>query len=246
MRLFRPNVKRMLKKRDVKGLIGAMNDEERAIRLTAIEALGEIGDPRAVEPLIAALQDGSWGVRSYAAAALGAIGDARAVKPLTALIRDSKKVVRKAAAEALSKIGPSSDPESLAWYLVALEQWDRVVSLGEAAVEPLIAALENGEIDAARVLGEIGSARATGSLVSVLKDRDYFLRKAATRALEQIGLPSDPLMLAWYAVEVGRLGPGGSTGRRNCRAAHLHAHRISAHRKRVYGAQCRLETAGAV
>ncbi len=141
MRLFRPNVKRMLKKRDVKGLIGAMNDEERAIRLTAIEALGEIGDPRAVEPLIAALQDGSWGVRSYAAAALGAIGDARAVKPLTALIRDSKKVVRKAAAEALSKIGPSSDPESLAWYLVALEQWDRVVSLGEAAVEPLIAAL---------------------------------------------------------------------------------------------------------
>ncbi len=202
MRFFRPNVRRMLKKRDVKGLIRAVNDEERGIRLAAIEALGQIGDLQAVEPLIAALQDDSWGVRSYAAAALGAIGDGRAVKPLTSLIRDGKKVVRKAAAEALAKIGPSADPESQGWYLVALEQWDRAASLGEAALEPLIAALGNGEVDAARVLGEIGSARATEPLVSVLKDRDPYLRQAATRSLEQIGLPSDPLMLAWYAVEV--------------------------------------------
>jgi HEAT repeat protein len=193
----------MLKRRDVNGLIRAMNDEERGIRLAAIEALGAIGDPRAVEPLIAALQDDSWGVRSYAAAALGAIGDVRAVKPLSYLIRDSKKVVRKASAEALAKIGPLADPESLAWYRVALEQWDQAVSLGEAAVEPLIAALGNGEVDAAKALGEVGSARATEPLVAVLKDRDHYLRKAAAKSLEQIGLPSDPLMLAWYAVEVG-------------------------------------------
>jgi HEAT repeat protein len=203
MRLFKPNVKRMLKKRDVKGLIRAINDEERAIRLAAIEALGEIGDLQAVEPLITALQDDSWGVRSYAAAALGTIGDTRAVRPLTALIRDSKKVVRKAASEALAKIGPSADPESQGWYLVALERWDDAVLLGGAAVEPLIAALENGEPDAARALGEIGSDRAMGPLVDVLKDREPFLRKAAARALEQIGLPSDPLMRAWYAVEIG-------------------------------------------
>jgi HEAT repeat protein len=193
----------MLKKRDVNGLIRAVNDEERGIRLAAIEALGEIGDPRAVEPLIASLQDGSWGVRSSAATALGAIGDGRAVKPLSSLIKDSKKVVRKAAAEALAKIGPLADPESLAWYLVALEQWDRAVSLGEVAVEPLVVALGNGEVDAARALGEIGSVRATEPLVSVLKDRDNWLRQAAARSLEQIGLPSDPLLLAWYAVEVG-------------------------------------------
>jgi HEAT repeat protein len=193
----------MLKKRDVNGLIRAVNDEERGIRLAAIEALGEIGDPRAVEPLIASLQDGSWGVRSSAATALGAIGDGRAVKPLSSLIRDGKKVVRKAAAEALAKIGPLADPESLAWYLVALEQWDRAVSLGEVAVEPLVVALGNGEVEAARALGEIGSVRATEPLVSVLKDRDNWLRQAAARSLEQIGLPSDPLLLAWYAVEVG-------------------------------------------
>jgi HEAT repeat protein len=193
----------MLKKRDVKGLVRAVNDEERGIRLAAIEALGVIGDPQAVEPLITVLQDGSWGVRSYAAAALGAIGDGRAVKPLSYLIRDGNKAVRKAAAEALARLGPLGDPESQGWYLVALERWDQVASLGEAAVEPLIAALGNGEVDAARVLGEIGSARATEPLVSALKDRDYYLRKAAARSLEQIGLPSDPLMLAWYAVEVG-------------------------------------------
>jgi HEAT repeat protein len=193
----------MLKKKDVKGLIRAVNDEERGIRLAAIEALGTIGDARAVEPLIAALQDDSWGVRSSAAAALGVIGDVRAVRPLSYLIRDGKKVVRKAAAEALAKIGPLADPESQGWYFVALERWDQAVLLGEAAVEPLIAALGNGEVEAARALGAIGDLRAIEPLVAVLKDRDHYLRKAAAKSLEQIGLPSDPLTLAWHAVEVG-------------------------------------------
>lgn len=192
----------MLARKDVHGLIRAIGDAERDIRLAAIEALGKIGDLRAVEPLIAALQDSSWGVRQHAAAALGMIGDTRAVKPLTAAFKDSKKVVRKAAAEALKKIGLTADPEAQAWYLVALEEWDRVVDLGEVALEPLIIALKEGEVCAARAMGEIGDARAAEPLAAALKG-DYYVRKAAAEALGKIGLPSDPQMQAWYAVEIG-------------------------------------------
>jgi hypothetical protein len=48
----------------------------------AAEALGEIGDKRAVEPLIKALGYEDEYVRKSAAEALGKIGDARAVEPL--------------------------------------------------------------------------------------------------------------------------------------------------------------------
>jgi len=51
------------------------------VRYTAAEALGKIGDVRAVEALIAALQDRNWVVRRVAAASLGKIRDAQAESP---------------------------------------------------------------------------------------------------------------------------------------------------------------------
>ena len=53
-------------------------------RRAAAEALGQLGDKRAVEPLIAALQDDVENVRQAAAEALGQLGDERAVEPLIA------------------------------------------------------------------------------------------------------------------------------------------------------------------
>jgi len=74
-------------------------------RASAIEALGRIGDSRAVEPLIAALKDEDVNVRWPAARALGEIKDTRAIKPLIAALKDWHSNVRKAAAKALVKIG---------------------------------------------------------------------------------------------------------------------------------------------
>ena len=70
----------------------------------AAEALGEIGDARAVEPLILALKDEYWEVRRRAAEALGEIGDARAVEPLKKALNDESRGVREAARDALEKI----------------------------------------------------------------------------------------------------------------------------------------------
>jgi len=47
----RKDIDTMRRKRDIDGLIGALSDQEEVIRLTAAEALGSVGDERAIEPL---------------------------------------------------------------------------------------------------------------------------------------------------------------------------------------------------
>lgn len=57
-------------------------EEKRGERMDAIEALGELGDERAVPFLIGALYDGERKVRALAARVLGKLGDDRAVPAL--------------------------------------------------------------------------------------------------------------------------------------------------------------------
>jgi predicted Zn-dependent protease len=73
----------------------------------AAEALGNLGDLRAVEPLINALSVQHWRVRCSAAQALGRLRDPRAVDALIALVnrRNIDMTSRLAAAEALGNIG---------------------------------------------------------------------------------------------------------------------------------------------
>jgi HEAT repeat protein len=58
MGLFKSKVEKMKAKRDVEGLIEALNDEDFNVRAAAASALGEIGDKRAVKPLRDALKAG--------------------------------------------------------------------------------------------------------------------------------------------------------------------------------------------
>jgi len=68
----------------------ARNSKNKFVRHDAIEALGALGDARAVECLVHILQDTAedWGLRIFAARALGDIGDQRAVDPLITSIED--------------------------------------------------------------------------------------------------------------------------------------------------------------
>jgi len=112
-RLFEPNVKMLQKMKNVKGLIKALRHEYEFVRWKAAEALGRIGDKRAVEPLIHALKDEDWYVRWKAAEALGRIGDKRAVEPLIQALKDEDSDVRREAAEALGKIGDKRAVEAV-------------------------------------------------------------------------------------------------------------------------------------
>ena len=93
------------------------------VRRAAVEALGRLGDVRAVsrwwQPcVIATRRCGGAG----AVEALGRLGDVRAVEPLLAALRDNDRDVRRAAAKALGRLGDVR------------------------AVEPLVALLSDSEL----------------------------------------------------------------------------------------------------
>lgn len=73
MGFFKPNVEKMEAKRDVKGLIKALWNKDYKdyyLKMRAAEALGNIGDARAVEPLTKSLNDKNKDVRKAAKEAL--------------------------------------------------------------------------------------------------------------------------------------------------------------------------------
>ena len=99
------NVAEILEENDVEGLIEALRHGNEYVRENAAEALGKIGDVRAVYPLIRALlTDTHKDVRWYAAIALGKIGDVRAVESLRSALNDDQVCVRMAATEALKRL----------------------------------------------------------------------------------------------------------------------------------------------
>ncbi|MGA7076917.1 MAG: HEAT repeat domain-containing protein, partial [Halobacteriota archaeon] len=112
----------------VKTLIKVLSDADWGVResAAAADALGRIGDSRAVEPLIRVLSDADSHVRESAAAAeaLGRIGDSRAVEPLIRALNDADSDVRTNAADALDTFGwtPGRD-EAAAAYWIAKGQW---------------------------------------------------------------------------------------------------------------------------
>jgi len=196
----KPNVEKLEARRDVQGLLRALSyPKHSGVRRGAAEALGRIGDSRAVEPLIAALKDEDFLVRGAAAQALGEIGDLRAVEPLAAALKDEEHT-RSCAADALWRLGtPAVEP-----LIAALKDEDflvrrwAAVTLGHIgsrrAVEPLAATLKDSYPGprgaAAEALGEIGDLRAVGPLSAALKDDDWNLRRAAAEALGRLGAPA--------------------------------------------------------
>ncbi len=87
----------------VADLLEALEDDLWVVREAAAQALGLIGDLRAVEPLLCkAKTDRDMGVRESCIKALGQFGDARAIDVLVEAIKDP--TTRLAATEAMSKI----------------------------------------------------------------------------------------------------------------------------------------------
>jgi HEAT repeat protein len=140
-----------------------------------VEELKAKGDVQGLTKALSYKNDAA--IRQAAAKALGKIGSAQAIEPLIAVFK-SRDVLRKDAAEALVKIGAPA-VESL---IATLRDEDELVLVRE---------------DAARVLGKIGDVRAVEPLIAVLKEDDKFVRQAASRTLQEIGMPAvEPLIAA--------------------------------------------------
>ncbi len=183
-------------------------------RRRAAEALGKVGDNRAVLPLIAALRDSDERVRIRAAQSLGRIGDSRAVDPLMRALEQSygRAGSRESAviSEALGAIGKPTDEPLLA----GLKDPDSEVrkraltALGRTWMLPAVAELASDDPEtrrkAARKLGKLSDERVADPLLAALRDHDQLVRWEATKALGYL----------WQLPDLLKLGDGNAEIRR--------------------------------
>jgi HEAT repeat protein len=175
----------------------------------AAEALGKIGDARAVEPLIGHVLKVN-GMTSFdaflheraqiAARALGKIGDERAIEPLLQVLGDRRnhELIRAAAIQALGELKADKATELLSLIFNQGEP-----SLGRQAGEALgrisgehilgflTASLKHANpdirVNAAAGLRLAGDLRTVEALIGALKDPSWLVRNEAIRSLGIIG-----------------------------------------------------------
>jgi len=198
--LFGTDVKKLRESRNVQGLIFALRHKDPSVQYEAAEALGDIGDERAVEPLLIALKnDETGGVRWKAAEALSKLGT-HSVAGLIGALQHYDNDVRWKAAIALGEIG---DPKAIPPLINLLCDDDRYVRsraayalsmIGEPAVDPLICALREGDGNlrwgAAIALGKIQNPRVIDPLIRALADKYENVRAESAAALAAIGKPA--------------------------------------------------------
>jgi HEAT repeat protein len=202
-----PDVKKLKKRWDIAGLCHLLEHQDLQVQYEAAEALGDLGDEKAVEPLITALKrDETSGVRWKAAEALSKIGNP-AVESLIATLQYPDEDVRWKAAIALGGIGNTDAIEPLIHLLSDDDRFVRsraahaLSMIGEPAVFPLINALRKGETGvrwgAAHALGIIKNPLAVDSLIPALADTEVMVRAEAAAALAAIGTPALRPLLAF-------------------------------------------------
>jgi HEAT repeat protein len=147
-------------------LVELLEDSDQGVRDSAAQALGTLKDKRAIDFLIHRLgnqQDG-WD----AARALGDIGDPKAIPALRKAMKDEhvENDVHIAAAGALARMGQG---DGLSYLLAMLKTPNRVDQMG-AAQESRMSQIK-GTLDA---------------LLSLLTDRDEYVRAAAVEAVGEL------------------------------------------------------------
>lgn len=159
------------------------SDDSLRLRCVAVQALGRMGDDRAILPLMSVLNDKNenYRLRLACAESLGKLGDGHAVNPLLDILNDEREksiYLKESAVKALGMLG---DIRALEPLIDVLESKrgirDKFNFLKEQVIE---------------AIGRIGSrsSKAAYSLTRVLKDDSPTIRLAAVEALETLGDPA--------------------------------------------------------
>ncbi len=168
------------------------------IRMSAIKALGDISNTKAVEALIATIHDDDSDVRRYIVETLGKIGNERAIKALITVLHDDDSDVRRYVVEALGEIGNEQTIQALITsltnsdYSIHLDTIIVLMKIGnEKAIKSFIAFFRDcnyiTRLDAVMRLGKICNKNVVDPLIVALKDSDRRIRVHAINALERIG-----------------------------------------------------------
>jgi len=200
--------------RAAEGITAVMNIK--GLERAALEALGTLGDLKALNPVITALQSGPYKIRESAIKSLIQLQERTLDGERSMIINRIREVYNKEICLFLMEVLQESDDkgklaaikllgwvkESNACTLIARflssqlrdEAIHTLVEMGHKAVQPLIGELPRGNETVregiAKVLGEIGDRSAVGHLIQLLTDPNGHVREAAALALGKIKDPS--------------------------------------------------------
>lgn len=195
----------------VNPLIESLTNKSSSVRLKAAEALGIIGDKRALRPLIKRLkEDTDYTVRAGAAWALGLLkGTDKAAAPLIAALKDKNTRVGSRAVESLAVVGDKAAIEALGALARDSGQDGTTRSRairaigqigGEDALEqlkPLFAEPGEAYSTVPSVLGSLGRTALPllREALSKADEEDYKTRTKCQLALSTMGSQAVPLLL---------------------------------------------------
>ena len=211
----------------VENLVEALQDDDAGVRLTVVQTLSRLKEPRTLASLVQAMRDPDAEVREAVVGALMQVGDGTCVEVLVGSLKDLNLAVRRRAAKALDLFGwhPTNDIQK-ALRFVALGEFMNAALIGPVALEPLLSVFKDHQCPNRRgvieALSHIGDERVLKPLVAALKDSDSHVRVAAVEALGTTRDPrcaealtlslkdQDPLVRAAAASALGTLTDHGA------------------------------------
>jgi HEAT repeat protein len=144
----------------------AQTDTARQVRIAAVDALGQIGGPRAVAVLASLVEAPEPDLMSAALKALGHIGHPDALPPLLEALRSTDQARRLKALAALGERGGEGVAETLQWIAAA----DKDAAVVQAAID---------------ALARLATAEAINALITLTADAAR--REASIAALVHLG-----------------------------------------------------------
>ncbi len=150
------------------------------IRIAAIQALGKMGDDRAIVPLMDILGDQSenYRLRLAAAESLGRLGDAQALNPLINIVNDEEEPSQYLKESAVKALGMLGDIRALEPLLDMFESQKGLKNKFNFLKEQIVEAI-----------GRLGfnHSRAQNVLLEALKDEAACVRLSAVESLSEVG-----------------------------------------------------------
>jgi HEAT repeat protein len=155
------------------------------IRTTVIQALGRLGDQRAIDPLMHLLGDmtENYRIRLSAAESLGRLGDSKALNPLMHIVQDEEESSQYLKESAVKALGMLGDIRALDPLLDLFENQKGFFSKMNFLKEQLVEAI-----------GRLGTQhnRALNAVLEALHDESSTIRLTAVESLLEF---KDPVVI---------------------------------------------------
>lgn len=157
-------------------LTSLLTHQDSAVRASAVDVLGRIGDPACLDALLPLIHDHDSSVRLAAAKALGRIPHPRCAERLARALQDSDPLVAAAAADSLVGLGE-----------IALAPVFQILNSRFSMPDTRLAASPDTSVRAIAVLGRLRHRGACTLLINGLQDEATWVRIVSARALGEIG-----------------------------------------------------------